>query len=282
MIAITDHHKYAPSIEGRDYFSKITSKFILFPGEEVHNRDMGYFHIINLGGNHSVNEIIETEKEYLEKELKKIKECATFPDNVDKDACAYRIFVANEIKRCGGVAIMAHPFWDAYGEYNMQTSDFIYHWQNGSFDALELLAGCDSCGNGDNLQVALYTDMRADGYSIPVVGASDSHSTTRESSLFNKHFSLIFAEGDSDILTAIKSGRSVAVNRRADTDFFAFGSFRLVKYSGFLLNEYYPAYTSLAKKHSEALSRCTDGVPTTELLKIESELREFKSTFFGK
>ncbi len=281
-IAITDHHRYAPSIEARDAISKITSEFAVFPGEEVHNKDMGYFHIINLGGSRSVNEIIETDDEYVEGELKKIKEGTTFPENVDIDACAYRIFVANEIRRCGGTAIMAHPFWDAYGEYHMQTNDFIYHWEAGTFDALELLAACDESGNGDNLQVALWADMRADGARIPVVGASDSHSTTRDDSLFNKHFSLVFANGYDDILTAIKSEYSVAINRRSLNDFFAFGSFRLVKYSRFLLGEYFPLYTKLTRAHSEALSRCNDGVPTEELLAAEEAIRNFKKEFFGK
>lgn len=282
MIAITDHHRYAPSIEARNALSEITSEFTVLPGEEVHNKDMGYFHVVNLGGAYSVNEIIETNDDYVEKELNKIKEGTTFPENVDIDACTYRIFIANEIRRAGGLAIMAHPFWDVFGEYHMQTNDFIYHWKNRSFDALELLAGCDRCGNGDNLQVALWTDMRAQGYSIPVVGASDSHSTTRDTSLFNKHFSLIFAEGNDDVLTAIRNERAVAINRRSDTDFFAFGSYRLVKYSRFLLDEYFPLYTTLTKEHSKALKGCKDGRPTPELVEAEEKIKNFKKAFFGK
>ena len=55
FIAITDHHKYAPSVEGREAFKALTDEFTVFKGEEVHNRDMGYFHIINFGGEESLN-----------------------------------------------------------------------------------------------------------------------------------------------------------------------------------------------------------------------------------
>ena len=40
---------------------KIAERFKVYPGEEVHNRGMGYFHIINMGANASVNEIINAD-----------------------------------------------------------------------------------------------------------------------------------------------------------------------------------------------------------------------------
>jgi signal peptidase I len=46
FIALTDHHKYAPSLEARDAVSASTDYFTVFPGEEVHNKDMGYFHML--------------------------------------------------------------------------------------------------------------------------------------------------------------------------------------------------------------------------------------------
>ena len=53
---------------------------------------------------------------------------------------------------------MAHPCWEAYGEYNMQMEDLVYLWKNGKFDALEVLAGCDTppSNNGNNLQTAIW------------------------------------------------------------------------------------------------------------------------------
>ena len=51
FIAITDHHKFAPSLEAQSEIKKLTNDFFVFRGEEVHNKSMGYFHIINFNNN---------------------------------------------------------------------------------------------------------------------------------------------------------------------------------------------------------------------------------------
>ena len=194
FIAITDHHKMAPSFEGKEKLEALTDCFTVFSGEEVHNKDMGYFHIINFGGQTSVNTIIETDEKYVAEAIQKIKENTIFPENVNIDNCAFRIFVANEIRKSGGLAVFAHPFWEDYGEYNAETDDTVFLLKNGYFDALEVLAGCDYNGTGNNLQEALWSELRAMGAKIPVLGASDTHRTKSEPTKFNKQFSIVFAE----------------------------------------------------------------------------------------
>jgi hypothetical protein len=108
------------------------------------------------------------------------------------------------------------------------------------------------------------------------LGASDAHSTTKENSLFNKQFSLVFAKDKSDVLVAIKEGRCVAVSRRADNDFFVHGSFRLVKYARFLLDDYYPAYVTLAKAHAIAL----ESADVAEITRTEADIDKYKSQFY--
>ena len=278
FIAITDHHRYAPSLEAREQLSPLTDLFTVFPGEEVHNKDMGYFHIVNFNGSSSVNDIIETDDEYVEGEIERILKSASLPENVDKRSMAYRIFVSEHIRKCGGVSIFAHPYWDVFGEYHCQTSEAVAHLRRGDFDALELLAGCDRTGNGNNIQVALWADLRADGVRIPIVGASDSHSTTKSNSLFNKQFSIVFARSAEEIPDAIKAERSVAVLRRSDSDFEVFGSFRLVKYARFLLDEYLPLRLPLAVRHAEALAKREN----KDIQTIEEELRSLDRLFFNK
>ena len=255
FIAITDHHRYAPSLEGKAAVEQWTKAFRVFKGEEVHNRDMGYFHIINFDGDFSVNEVVETRDEYVQDEVQKILAKGDIPDTVaDKYDCAYRIFVAEQIQKGGGLAIMAHPYWDVYGEYHMPTATTEYLLKRGSFDAVELLAGNDRDGTGDNIMVALWTDLRAEGYTIPVVGASDAHSRVAPDTLFNHQFSLVFAKGFDGIKSAIKAERSVAVLSFNDENFFVFGGARYVKYARFLLNEYFPKYKVLTAKHAAAMS----------------------------
>ncbi len=219
----------------------------------------------------------------IETEVQKILSSRDFTGAADPYACAYRIFVAEEIRKGGGLAIMAHPYWHCYGEYNMQTEDFRYLWKNGCFDALEVLADCDRYNNGSNLQNALWTDMRAEGAVIPIVGASDCRDAKDESSFFNRNFTVVLAKDSDDIKQAIKEERSVAVLRRNENDFFAFGRFRYVKYVRFLLEEYSPAYDKLTKKHAEALRECGngEGVRTIELRDIEREILEYQTEFFG-
>lgn len=278
FIAVTDHHKYAPSLEAKAEFEKLTKVFTVFKGEEVHNRDMGYFHIINFDGDFSVNEIVETQDGYMQTEVSKLLENTDYPEDVaDKYACAYRTFVAEQIRKGGGLAIMAHPYWECYGEYNAQASNVVYLLKNGCFDALEVLAGCDQTDHGNNLQLALWSELRAEGVKIPVVGASDSHSTTSSDSLFNKQYSLVFAKGADGIKEGIKAERSVAVLARKGGEFLAFGQFRYVKYARFLLEEYFPEYVKLTKKHARALAKKQEKA----IAKAEKALTAYQKKFFA-
>lgn len=278
FIAVTDHHRYAPSLEAKSAVEKWTKTYRVFRGEEVHNRDMGYFHIINFDGDFSVNEIVENRAEYVREEVKKILASVEIPGTVaDKYDCAFRIFVAEQIQKAGGLAIMAHPYWHCYGEYHMPTATTEYLLKKGTFDALELLASDDWDGNGDNLQLALWNDIRAEGYKIPVVGASDSHSCTASWSLFNKQFSLVFANGFEEIKSSIKAERSVAVLSFNDENFLVFGSFRYVKYARFLLREYFPAYKTLTTKHAEAISTGN----AAAVADAEKEIAAYNQKFFA-
>lgn len=279
FIAITDHHKFEPSLEAQREIKELTSDFFVFRGEEVHNKDMGYFHVINFNGESSVNDIIENDDAYVESEIERILSSYDLSGLSDPRCVAYRIFIAEHIRKVNGLAIMAHPFWECYGEYHMQTEEFIYHWQNGHFDALEVIAGCDGTGNGNNLQEMLWCDMLSEGYKIPVVGSSDAHTTVnkRPTDRFNNQFTIVFAKDFDDIPNAIKAERAVAVNRKNDSDFRAIGKFRYAKYARFLMREYYPIYASLCAQHSLALS----DKDKEKVEKIEDEIKDFNKKFFN-
>lgn len=279
FIAITDHHKFAPSLEAQGEIKELTDKFFVFRGEEVHNKSMGYFHIVNFNGESSVNDIIETDDDYVEAQIKKILATHDFSGLSDPRCVAYRIFVAEHIRKANGVAIMAHPYWECYGEYHMQTEEFVYHWQNGDFDALEVIAGCDGTGNGNNLQELLRCDMLADGYKIPVVGSSDAHTTENKhpTDKFNHQFTIVFAKDFDEIPDAIKSERGVAIDRCDDIHFRAIGKFRYAKYARFLLKEFYPPYAKLCDVHAKALA----SKDKAQIKETEKQITEFKGKFFN-
>lgn len=281
FICLTDHHRYAPALEARDAVSALTTAFTVLPGEEVHNKDMGYVHIVNLGGRHSVNDMIENDPAYLADRLAAIKRENAFPEDVDAETAAMRLFITEEIRRAGGLAVLSHPFWNTGGEYSIETPEMIYHLRRGSFDAIELLASDDPEGNGDNLQVALYYHLRDEGVRIPALGASDRHNPDHPHTLFNKHFTLVFAESAEAIPDAIRAGQCVAVNRRDDRDFFAFGDYRLVKYARFLLAEFYPLYTPLATAHAEAM-RDENATRTEGIVAAEEAIAALRREFFAR
>ena len=279
FIAITDHHKMYPSIEAQELIAPLTDEFYVFRGEEVHNKSMGYFHIINFNGESSVNDIIETDDDYVDAEIERILSTNDFTGLSDPRCVAYRMFVAEHIHKAGGVAIMAHPYWETFGEYHMQTEEFIYHWKNGHFDALEVIAGCDGTGNGNNLQEMLRCDMISDGYKIPVVGSSDAHTTQNKYAhdRFNNQFTIVFAKSFDDIPVAIVSEQSVAIDRKDDLHYRAVGKFRYAKYARYLMWEYYPPYAKLCQQHADAL-RAKD---TAKIKETEVEINNFKSKFFN-
>ena len=279
FIAITDHHKFEPSLEAQKQIKDLTDEFFVFRGEEVHNKSMGYFHIVNFNGESSVNDIIENDDAYVETEIKRILSSHDFNGLSDPRCAAYRIFVAEHIRKANGLAIMAHPFWETFGEYHMQTEEFIYHWQNAHFDALEVIAGCDGTGNGNNLQEMLRCDMLADGYKIPVVGSSDAHTTVNKhpTDRFNNQFTIVFAKDFDDIPNSIIAERGVAIDRRDDLDYRAIGKFRYAKYARYLMWEYYPIFANLCSKHANALKEKN----TVMINEIENEINAFKAKFFN-
>ncbi len=279
FIAITDHHKFAPSLEAQEQIKKLTNDFFVFRGEEIHNKSMGYFHIINFNGESSVNDIIETDDAYVGSEIERILSTNDFTGLSDPRCVAYRMFITEHIRKANGVAIMAHPFWETYGEYHMQTEEFIYHWQKGHFDALEVIAGCDGTGNGNNLQEMLRMDMLSEGYKIPVVGSSDAHTTVNKCSTdrFNNQFTIVFAKDFDEIPNAIKCERGVAIDRSDDVNYRVVGKFRFAKYARYLMWEYYPVYSKLCAEHADALL-ARDKVKIKE---TEVRINNFYSKFFN-
>ena len=278
FIAVTDHGRYTPSDELQAEMGILTDRFYVMHGEEVHPKGGSYFHIVSLDADRHVSALFEDDPAYVKAEIDRIVAEEDFSALPDPYAAAYRIFIAREIRRAGGFAVLAHPFWEADGEYNYQPTECRYHVKNGHFDALELFGGNDDTGNGNNLLELVYHDLRAEGYTIPVVGSSDAHTTYPfgDYDHFGKQFSLIFATGCDDLLTAVRQYRSVAVRRESNKHFRCVGDFRYAKYARFLMAEYYPAYTELCAAHAAALSQRDEAA----LTQVEAQITAFQEKFY--
>ena len=281
-MAITDHHKYAGSAKMAATMDKIAKHFKVYPGEEVHNRGMGYFHIINFGASASVNEIINADTdgvfEKITQNAAEIKKQYALPDSIDEKEFAFRLWVSQKIREFGGLSVLCHPYWDAYGEYNMQTPMLEFLLKNGIFDAFEVVDDVDHTGNGVNLQTAIYNEMRADGIKVPIVGSSDCHSVV--SDVFDKFFTYAFCERVNDVKQAVKDLQTVAVERIGN-EYRVYGPFRLVKYARFLCDNFEPEIKTIRKGTASKIAEAIDSKNADLMAEIEVASQEYKQVFFG-
>ena len=281
-MAITDHHKYAGSAKMAATVDKIAKYFKIYPGEEVHNRNMGYFHIINFGASSSVNEIINGDPdgvfEKITQNAAEIKKQYVLPDSIDEKEFAFRLWVSQKIREFGGLSVLCHPYWDAYGEYNMQTPMLEFLLKNGIFDAFEVVDDDDHTGNGVNLQTAIYNEMRADGIKVPIVGASDCHSVVSE--IFDKFFTYAFCESADGVKQAVKDLKTVAVERIGN-EYRVYGPFRLVKYTRFLCDNLEPEIKTIRKGTASRIAEAIESKSADLMAKIEVASQEYKQAFFG-
>ena len=282
-MAITDHHKYAGSAKMAATMDKIAKHFKVYPGEEVHNRGMGYFHIINFGANASVNEIINADPdgvfEKITQNAAEIKKQYALPDSIDEKEFAFRLWASQKIREFGGLSVLCHPYWDAYGEYNMQTPMLEFLLENGIYDAFEVVDDDDHTGNGVNLQTAIYNEMSANGIKVPIVGASDCHSVV--SDIFDKFFTYAFCEKVSNIKQAVKDLKTVAVERIGN-EYRVYGPFRLVKYARFLCDNLEPEIKAIRKGTACKIAEAIESKNANLMAKIEIASQEYKKNFFGK
>ena len=279
FMAVTDHGRYYPSVDLATEIQPLTKAFYVMPGEEVHPKGGSYFHIVSLGADRHITEVFEQRPEEAAAAIDEILATRDLSCLPDPRAAAYRIYIASQIRSAGGVAVLTHPFWETDSEYSMQPAECMYHLRHGDFDTLEILGGNDDTGNGNNLLEQLYYQLRSEGVWTPVVGSSDGHTTTVHGDYdhFGFQFTLVFATDHTDLLTAIREGRAVAVDRRNDKHFRCVGDYRYVKYARFLMAEYYPYHTTLCAAHSAALA-----ARDTEALAVaEAAISAHDDRFFG-
>jgi len=239
-VVVTDHHKYEPSVEAKQFFEAAGADFLVIPGEEVHSPD-NPVHIINLGGEKSITAwFSQNEAEYrsaVEAELRKMD-----VDMVDelKYAAAASQVIFDKIGEVNGISVLCHPAWIIANGFNMAEDITDYLMDHKRFDALELIAG-GAFEEGTQMQVSYYHDLDT----MPILGSSDTHSTNGNGRLEPGNFTIVFADklDRESIKNAIKSGRTIAGNSNK-----LYGDYRFMKYGYFLMKYYYPKHHALRDK----------------------------------
>jgi hypothetical protein len=261
FIAITDHRQYAPSLEAIQAFQSTPSDLRIFPGEEVHPPE-NRVHVVNFGGNFSVNELFDADS--YRTEVAAIAEKLNYlPAGIDRYPFASCLWTFDKIRQAGGLGIFCHPYWYSRQRFDVPITltDLLFEHQ--PYDALEVLGGYHLHESEANvLQVARYHELRTQGKRIPIVGASDSHGC-ENGQLFGWYYTIVFSPTLDlpDLITSIKDCYSVAVEALPHEMVRAFGPFRLVSFAMFLLREVFPAHDELCLEEGRLMLAHAAGDP---------------------
>lgn len=265
FMALTDHHRYEPSLEAIAAMEKLPTDLRCYPGEEVHCPNSPV-HVVNFGGAFSLNNIFRNDEERFRTET------SVYEEKLSSDihpSLRYQIAAAewsfDQIRSGGGVSIYCHPYWRPEERYyvHSKVNDTIIDRQR--FDALEVIGGFYRHQMESNaLAVAHYQEARAKGQKIPVVGVSDSHGCDRD--LFGWYYTVVLAHSVEfkDIAEGISSLNSVAVEAVEGEFPRVVGPFRQVRYIYFLLREYFPLHDKLCREEGGALLDVLSGDTTAE------------------
>ena len=284
---LSDHNRYYPGGEIDETYKDVKLGITHIQGEEVHVPETP-LHIVHVGGKSSVAQIYIDNSEEYRAQMAEYK--ANVPAAVPAkyaDRYAMAKWVCDRVCEAGGLSIFAHPFWvpSDSASYNACDEFSMILLKSGMFDAFELIGGISAGEN--NRQIALWGDARAEGVNISVVGSSDVHKI-KEAKSFPNHFTVCFAKSrsEADILEAVKSGLSVAVEAQGneyERTYRAYGSFRLVSYARFLLNNYFPKLQRVCQGEGVAMGAFAMGKVDKLMIECQVEYTEsFKDVYFGK
>lgn len=251
FLAITDHHRYQPSLEAMDAYRGLAIDMTLLPGEEVHP-PRNPIHIINFGGSFSVNDWIKTRPEAYEKEVAALQAGLQVPLGCEPYAIASCAWAFRKIREGGGIAILCHPNWTMNGAYNIPEAIYQYFLNHVDYDALELFNGGNSPAE-NQLQLAAWYNT---GVAVrpPVLAADDAHGCVN-GAWFNiaKTYVLAKSTKAEDIKAAIRQGLCVAAERFHGESSRVHGPLRLVKYFTFLESEYFPRHDALCREEGRLM-----------------------------
>ena len=284
--ALTDHNRYFPGEEYDEVFGEIPTGIVRVKGEELHCPG-SVIHVVHVGGKESIADRYIQHREEYEAEVAEYLDQvpAEIPEKY-RGRYARAMWVTDAVHKVGGIAIFAHPYWrpGSSKAYNVCDEFARILLLSGLFDAYELVGGMGQ--TGINRSVALWSELRAEGLKIPVVGSSDQH--VLENGTFNHCFTLCFAEENENdaIVSAVKQGMTVAVEATGDgytRQTRCYGSLRLVSYAHFLLAHYFPHLQRLGEGLGVVMRAYDMEDADTSLFAGQVALLEkFSARFFGK
>ncbi len=288
FFSITDHHRYYPSLRAIEFYKDIPTEFLIVPGEEVHIADVnGKYsssHIVNFGGLYSINALVKdeyygefgegkefrstvdncpepmTQEEYSAK-MEKLSEEIEVPENVDRLPAAVMKWVFNQVKQADGLAIFPHPYWIQGDSFHVPDAFVDYIMNERDFDAFEVLGG-EAYYEHNGYQTIRYYEDRARGNNYPIVGSTDSHNSHETYDQGRICSTIVFSPENERkaLINSIKDYYSVAVDT-ISKEFRLVGDSRLVRYSCFLIQNYFPRHDEVCREEGRLMKICATGTP---------------------
>ena len=287
FLALTDHNRYYSGGEIDEAYAGVATGLHHVQGEEIHAPTI-CVHIVHVGGEKSVAEFYVHNREAYEQEATAYM--AAVPEHIPeqyRERYSKVMWAADRIHEAGGMAIFPHPYWRP-GSTKMNNVDVHLArliLTSGKIDAYELLGAMTQMGN--NLSVALWSELRAEGYDIPVVGSSDVHEIEK-SERFPHIFTICLAEDNEDgaLMEAVRQHRSVAVAASGEDygrEYRCYGKLRMVTYAQYLLHHYFPRLQRISQGTGTAMrAYAMEEVPAAAIEHQTAMAEDFRLRFFGR
>ena len=188
-----------------------------------------------------------------------LAETVNVPDNVDALPAAVFGWIFDEIRKAGGLGIFAHPTWITGNTFHVPDALNDYFVKNKLFDAFEVLGG-ESYFEQNGYQTVRYYEDKANGYRYPIVGSTDSHCCYYYNQKSQVCSTIVFSPENERkaLINSIKDFYSTAVDTISD-DFRVVGDMRLVRYSCFLLKNYFPFHDELCFEEGRLMAQYANG-----------------------
>ena len=110
--AVTDHHKYTPSLEAIAAITPLGSGLECYRGEEAENMGPGMTHILSLGAKSSISDWKNDQTGNFLQKVEALKKHlpADLPEH-ERTYIAQFETIAARIREQGGLAVFCHPYW---------------------------------------------------------------------------------------------------------------------------------------------------------------------------
>ncbi len=310
FLAITDHHRYFPSLEAIKAYQDIDLEYTLVPGEEVHlpkgdEDHRNDVHIVNFGGLYSINALVRRNDEdmnvcNIKENRSLIDDCPAqmsedefyqaidayaqtieIPAGVERFAYACSQWEFEQIKKAGGLAIFAHPYWIS-NVYQVPEALSEALFTNRKFSAFEVLGG-ESYFEQNGFQTIFYYEQCAKGRKCPIVGSTDSHSSVnnRNGRICS---TIVFAPENTReaLIDSINGSYSVAVDTISE-EYRLVGDLRLVKYANFLYVNFLPLHDELCYEEGRLMREyaCGDEDAARVLKAIHGRMKKQREKYFA-